>query len=335
MSNFVTGANGFLGSRLCQALATRGEDVIALCRRKPKDQRLAHDRIRIVLGDISDSGLLMEKMTGCIFCFHLAAIAKPWTPDPNEFEQVNVTGTNNVLTAAVRCGLKRVVFTSTAGVFGNSSQGKILDENSPRSTEGKTEYERSKIRAEQSVLEMAAAGKIETVIVNPTRIFGPGPLSIANSLTRIMLQMDRGEWRYLPGTGDYVGNYVFIDDVVDGHIGAMDKGVSGDSYVLGGEDLSLRELFEMMQEHANIKRRLISVPAFAIYAIAYMQLMRAKVFKIPPKITPTFARKYFADYRLSSEKAKSELGYQPGSVGQGIAKTMEWLHETKPSHPQT
>lgn len=335
MAIFVTGANGFLGSRLCQTLAERGRKVIALCRQQPDDRRLSHQLIQIELGDISDLNRMAKIMGNCSCCFHLAAIAKPWTPDLAAFEQVNVIGTKNVLTAAIDGGVKRLVFTSTAGVYGASMNGEVLDESSVRSVAGKTAYERSKIRAEQVVLDAAAADNLETVIVNPTRIFGPGPLSVGNSLTRIMLQMDQGKWRALPGTGNYVGNYVFVDDVVAGHISAMENGVSGSSYILGGENLSLRELFEMMQEHANIKRRLISIPAFAIYAIAYMQLMRAKVFKIPPKITPAFARKYFADYRLSSEKAKSELGYQPGSVGQGIAKTMEWLHETKPSHPQT
>lgn len=327
MANFVTGASGFIGSRLCQKLAEQNQHVVALCRQKPDDDRLSHARIRIALGDIDDSNQLTKNMAGCRFCFHLAAIAKPWAPDLNSFEKTNVCGTKNVIDAAIRSGLERVIFTSTAGVFGTSTASEILNETSPRLLEHKTEYERSKIRAERIGLEIAASGNLEFVIVNPTRVFGPGPMTQANSLTRIMLQMGQGKWRLLPGTGRSIGNYAFVDDVIAGHILAKDHGQAGSNYILGGENLSFKQLSELIQKFSKVQSKLISTPSFAILGYAYWQVARASIFKIPPKLTPAFANKYLSNSRVSSHKAKTELGYRPRQVEQGIAETFTWLRD--------
>jgi nucleoside-diphosphate-sugar epimerase len=150
-------------------------------------------------------------------------------------------------------------------------------------------------------------------------------LTEANSLTRIMIQFVRGKWRYLPGDGHHVGNYVFVDDVVRGHQLAIEHGQPGRRYLLGGEDLSFRELFELLRPYARRQQRLIHVPERAVMLFAHGCVGLASCLPVDPRLTPEFARRYFADSRVSSERARRELGYNPGSVRDGIRKTMEWI----------
>ena len=323
---FVTGANGFLGSRICRELAEQGASVVALCRTLPNDDRLAHQNIRIANGDILDPARIVTAMSRCDYCFHLAAMAKPWARDPLQFTNVNVEGMRNVTKAAIENGLKRIVFTSTAGVFGPSTGEELLDENSPRDLGEKSQYEQSKIQAEDLFLDLTNSSETDGVIVNPTRVFGPGPLTVANSLTKIISQIEEGSWRMLPGSGNSVGNYVFIEDVVTGHLLAMQNGKPGSRYLLGGENLSFLELFGMIQEESTPGSKwLLPVPLLAIRLYAHMQLLKANWFNHPPKLTPKFAKKYSSSCWLSHAKAEQEIGYQPRTIRDGVKATLDWL----------
>ena len=162
--------------------------------------------------------------------------------------------------------------------------------------------------------------------MNPTRVFGPGPLTEANGLTRLMVLVEQNKWWMIPGRGTGIGNYVFIDDVVAGHLLVMEKGSPGQRYILGSENLSYNELFEWIRQYSQTQRAFIHVPECLILAYAYCQ-QGLSTFGVAPKLTPQFARRYFVNYRVSSERAMRELGYQPLAVEQGICRTMQWIRD--------
>jgi nucleoside-diphosphate-sugar epimerase len=323
MKHLVTGATGFIGQRLCVRLAQSGDEVVALCRH-PGTRMLDRPGIEQVSGDLNDLNSLIRAIRDCDSCFHVAALARQWHPDPTAFEKINVAGTQNVLNAVSESKCQRIVYTSTAGVFGASPKGKTIDEEAEIFEPPTTKYEESKLRA-QRLVENAAGQGMHAVVVNPTRVFGPGPLNEANSLARIMARYRAGRWHWKPGDGSQIGNYVYVDDVVDGHVAALMRGRPGQKYILGGEDLSFAQLFEMIGEVFGRRNKLIGIPMFMIKLFAEFELWKANRFGIPPRLTPEFATKYCRDYRLSSDKAIRELGYHITPIRSAIQKTLEEL----------
>lgn len=326
MRYFVTGANGFIGSRICRSLLKQGAEVTGFCRPTSNIDSLKDVAINVVRGELGDVDSLRRPLEGHDFCIHLAGLAKPWSRNPDLFYTVNVGGTANVIRAVTESSCDKLVFTSTAGVFGSSANGTTLDEESPQPKTGLTDYVRSKQMAEQLVVEAASNG-LNACIVNPTRTFGPGPLTKANSLTRIMAAYASGKWKLMPGNGSAIGNYVFVDDIVRGHILAAELGRPGKRYILGSENLSFKELFALIARHSGSSRRLWRVPKLAVLGMAWLMKLRADWTGIEPALTPKFAQKYFSDSPLSIERARNELGYQPQSIDSAIRTTMRWIGE--------
>ncbi len=340
---FVTGATGFIGTRLVEALIGRGQSVRALSRRaRPQPPPgfgwhgagpLDHERVELVRGDVTDRDSLRRGMHGCSRVFHLAAYAKNWAPDPRIYFDVNVQGMRNVLDLANELGIERVVWTSTIVTFGPTRRGEIGNEQMPRITDRFfTEYEQTKSVAEREALEHARSAS-PVVIVNPTRVYGPGHLTEGNSLSLLVDQYDRGKAPVLLNLGVNVGNYVLVDDVVRGHLLAMEKGRVGERYILGGENASLRQFFELIDEVSG--KRHLRIPVFRPGALlfAWLQKKRAEWFGVYPQITPGWVRTFLVDWAYSSEKAEQELGYQPTPLAEGIRITYEWLQRVRKEQP--
>lgn len=329
MAVFITGATGYVGHRLALALADEGVIVHALCRSAGKAALLAHPNIRLIEGDLTDENTLREGLRGCSGVFHLAAYASVWHPDPAHFHRVNVLGTDRVLQAALAEGVNRVVLTSTAGVMGPSpGRGQEVDEYTNPDPPLDTQYERTKWEAERRALLWINKG-LEVVIVNPSRIYGPGQLSESNAVTRMIDLFSQGRWRVVPHDGESIGNYVFIDDVVRGHRLAMDKCFSGERYILGGENVSYNELFGLLRELTGQRQRLFHLPLPVMLGFAKVQETLARSFGLQPLITPPFVRKYNHHWSLSSAKAITELGYQITPLQEGIRRTLQWINEKK------
>jgi farnesol dehydrogenase len=323
----VTGATGYLGQRLAFRLAEGGATVHALCRSPEKARALTHERIRIFPGDISNRESICRAATGCRQAFHAAAMVSVWAKDPADYVRVNVGGTINVIESAVAEGVERIVITSTAGVFGPSDGG-LVDETTTRRIPFFNAYESSKAAMHEAVRVKALEG-VHAVVVCPTRVYGPGPLVVANGFTMMVQRYLAGRWRALPGDGRRSGNYVYVDDVIDGHLAAMAKGRPGEAYILGGENATYRDFFATLAAITGIERRLWPVPIAALMAFAWSEQKRADWFGRKPLITPSWVRRYSYDWANSSAKAETELGYSPRRLKEGLALTVDWLKSSE------
>lgn len=319
---FITGSTGFIGQKLAKKLADEGNQVVALIRSKGKAKDLQHENISFVEGDLFKLGALEVGMHETDEVYHLAAFASVWAKD-DTFSKVNIDGTLNILNAAKKKKVKKIVVTSTAGVIGPAIDGPV-NEDTPRQVDFFTDYESTKYESELKIKEYVANGQ-HVVIVNPTRVYGPGPLNVSNSVTKLIKQYTEGKWKFIPGDGMSTGNYVFVEDVINGHILAMEKGKAGERYLLGGEDATYYELFDTIAEVGGKKYKLYNMPLGVLLTFGKIQLFLAENFGRQPLITPGWVRKYLYKWSVSSAKAQNELGYQVTPLKEGIQKTVDWV----------
>jgi farnesol dehydrogenase len=323
MNILVTGATGFIGIPLTRSLAVRGHAVRILSRPTSDLTPFAGLPIDVRPGDILDPDSLDEACAGCEAVFHLAGYAKNWAPEAGTYFRVNVLGLRHVLAAARRRNVGRIVFTSTSVTCGPSS-GRPVTESDARRVDFFTEYERTKFLAELEARRAVRAG-LDVVMVNPTRVFGPGALTEGNSVTRMIRLYLAGKWRLILGNGRAVGNYGFIDDVVAGHRQALARGRPGEKYLLGGEDLDYESFFRTLAFVSGCRRRMVHVPPRLALAVAEVEALRAACSGHYPSITPSWVRTFLADWAFSSEKARRELGYTTTPFARAVEKTVRWL----------
>ncbi len=240
-----------------------------------------------------------------------------------EFERVNVAGTRNVFETALKLNVRRVVFTSTAGVFGPATKAQPTTEQSPTDCRLDSDYEQSKQACEAVVREYQARG-LDIVTLFPTRVFGPGNLSQSNALTDIFRKFDEGRWRIVPGNGRAIGNYVFVDDVVEAHVRAL-RAECNERFLVAGENLSFHEIVEFLRVETGKQQTMIHVPGPVLLAFARVQLFKATLTGAPPTITPAFARKYLKDWYVDGSKIQTELGIDPTKFASGLEKTLDWI----------
>lgn len=324
MKYFITGSTGFIGARLAQKLAEEGHEIRALVRNKEKaDSLLKHDNIQWYIGTLMDVDVLREAMNGVDGVFHLAAFARPWAKDRTTYNRINLIGTLNIFKTAEEHQVKRIVFTSTGGTFGPSLDVP-LNEDSPRYYDFFNEYESTKFMGEKRAKDYVLKG-MDIVIVHPTRVYGPGFMSKSNAITLLVRKYYRGTWWIIPGSGKRKGNYVYIDDVVNGHCLAMEKGVKGQQYILGGENASYSELFHLIQKITGKKYPLIPVPVPLLLIFAFLQMAVSRMAGRAPLLPPKWVRKYMYNWELSSDKAREELDYTVTPLREGLSDTFEWI----------
>jgi nucleoside-diphosphate-sugar epimerase len=323
MTSLVTGGTGFIGERLLAQLSARGDTVRMLCRHQRPAPETAGPTPEQFTGDVLDPDSIARAVEGCEMVYHLAGYARGWSRIPSAYFTVNVEGTRNVLEAARRAGVRRVVCTSTVMTIGPSN-GAPSSESTLRRVPMLTVYEQSKTAEELVALRYAGNG-LEVVIVNPTRVFGPGLLNEGNSATRMIKLYLEGLWRIVPGDGNAEGNYAYVEDVARGHILAMEHGRSGERYILGGENVSYNEFFAAVAKAAGRRRLLMHVPGPLAVASAYGDEFRARLFRGYPSITPGWARTFLLNNAYSCRKAETELGYAVTPLGDALATTVDWL----------
>ena len=307
MKYFVTGATGYIGEYLVNSLISDGHDVHALCRSTQKAANLPPETI-ICPGDIMDEKAIQGGMKGCDYVFHLAAFAKVWASDPGTFFDINVRGTNLVLESARLLAVKKVVVVSTGGVYGPSF-GSAITEDYVRKVDFNNEYEGSKTLSESWIKDFILDG-LDVVIVSPTRVYGPYLHGEEESVTMMIKKYLTRGWRFIPGPADKIGNYVFVEDVVDGMKKALLKGKKGRTYILGGDNYSYGEFFKLLSKVSGISRKMFQIPLFMAYLFAWIQLQLARVFGREPLITPKWVAKAKHHWEVSSERAVKELDYK-------------------------
>lgn len=327
---FVTGGTGFIGLELIKRLVSQGKAVNALYRSDNKVKELpdfpGKEKVQFFKGTLDDKEAIKNAMDGCKQVYHIAALARAWSEQEDDFHNINVVGTRNILNAAYETGASRVVFTSTGGTLASGEKNNPADENTERLTGFYNLYEKTKFIAEKEVKKFAEEG-VETVIVNPTRVYGPGHISISNAATRLIELYMKGKWRLMLGNGDSVGNFTFVTDVVEGHLKAMEYGKSGEQYIIGGENLTLMDYFTKIAEQSGNHYKMVKVPMAAALIFAKLQKAKADIFKKPPMITPEWVKKYYQNWACSSQKAREELGYQITPADQAIQETIKWINQ--------
>ena len=322
MSIFITGGTGYIGAHLLKRLADSGEKIHVLVRSEKKATNIKHPSVAIFEGDIMNKDSIRDAMQGCNKVYHLAAFAKVWAKDPKIYFDINVTATVNILEVAQELEVSKVIVTSTAGVYGASVSDDIT-ETYVRDFDFFNEYESSKAISESRIKDFVIAG-LDVSIVSPTRVYGPYLFGQPQSVTQLIHKYVKGNWRIIPGDGTKIGNYVFIDDVINGHILAMEKGKKGHTYILGGENHDYNSFFKILAIESGIHRKMIKLPIGFQMLFSRIQLMKIP-FGGTPLITPKWIAKGKYDWKVDANKAISELGLKITSLQEGVKKTIDWV----------
>jgi len=323
MKVLVTGATGYLGNNLAHVLANEGNEVHALVRSASAKSILQHPNISLFKGDLSDKQALITAMKGCSQVYHTAAKVGVCVDNYEEFYNVNVEGTRNVLQAALQTGVEKAVFTSTCGVVGPSEKHP-LTENDLRSVEIDNAYDATKKAAEDLIFEHAAKG-LEAVVVSPSKIYGPGTISHALTANSVIALFLKKGFTIVPGSGEYKVCFAFVDDIVKGHLLAMEKGRSGEKYILGGSNVSYQQFFSSLREVAVTQSRIFSLSRGTFKALALLQWAAYKTFGSRPYFTSQSIDYLFHNYVFSSDKAIQELGYRITPLREGLEETVAYL----------
>jgi len=316
----VTGASGFVGSAVARALATRGDDVTVLLRASSPRTNIAGIECRVAIGDMRDVEAMTKAMEGARYVFHVAADYRLWARDPEEIVRNNLEGARAVMTAAKTTGVERVVYTSSVAAL-KPLAGAAADESSRHSENTVIgAYKRSKLVAERFVECMAGEG-LPVVIVSPSTPIGPRDVK-PTPTGRIIVQAANGG---MPAFVDTGLNLVHVDDVAAGHLLALEKGRIGENYILGGEDVRLKDMLRAIAPLVGRKPPRVQLPRGPLYPLAYGAEAVARVTGKEPFLTADALRMSKHHMFFSSAKAKAELGFSARPYQHGIEDAVKWF----------
>jgi dihydroflavonol-4-reductase len=319
----ITGASGFIGSAVARAVHARGAHVVAVVQPGDDCPNLAIIDPERVVADIRDSGAIRDACAGARFVFHLAAIYRFWARDPRLFYEVNVGGTINVLNAVRAGGCERLVYTSTVGVLGLAEHdGAPSDETSYVDVAHLFgSYKRSKFVAEHEVLRACAEG-LDASVAMPTFPLGPGDVA-PTPTGKVVLRFMNGK---MPAVADTALNVAHIDDLAQGHLAALERGSKGRSYILGGENLSMREILQTLADCCGLPMPRLRVPKeLALIAGAASTLVEGRLLRREPSVPLEAARMSTTMMVFSDERARAELGYTSRPAREAIMESARWF----------
>jgi dihydroflavonol-4-reductase len=323
MRALVTGATGFVGSAVARALVGAGWQVRVLVREGSDRRNLRGLPVEVVVGDLTDVASLDCAVTACDALFHVAADYRLGAFEPAQLYQTNVEGTRNILGAARQAGVARVVYTSSVATIGLPDDGSPGNEATPAGLADMIgHYKRSKYLAEQLVRDSAQTG-VPVIIVNPSTPIGPGDVK-PTPTGQIVLDAASGR---MPAYVDTGLNVVHVDDVAAGHLLAFERGRVGERYILGGEDMTLREILGEIARLSGRRPPRIRVPHSVVLPVAYASEAFARVTGRTTRITVEgvlMARKHMF---FSSEKAVRELGYRWRAPAKAFEDALRWFRE--------
>lgn len=320
MQVFVTGGTGFIGAHLVRLLLQEGYTVKALVRPSSNLENLRGLDVKIVVGDLLDPNL-WEQMVGCQYLFHVAAHYSLWQKDRELLYCHNVEGTRNVLAAAQKAGIERTVYTSSVAAIGVGESGKVVDEKHQSPLNKLVgDYKKSKFLAEQVAMEAASAGQ-QIVVVNPSSPIGP--LDIKPTPTgEIILRFLRGQMPVYVDTGL---NFIDVRDVVRGHLLALQRGKSGDRYILAHQNLTLKELLEQLAHLTGIKAPKQAVPAWLPLSVAWIDEKILAPLGKSPSVPLDGVRMSQQPMYYDASKAVRELGLPQSPLTNALKDAVDWF----------
>jgi len=323
MKILVTGATGFVGSHVAQLLAAQGADLRLLVRASSNTGNLSDLKGERIIGDLRDFDSLKKAVQGCEFVFHVAADYRLWVRDPEQMYRSNVEGTRAIIRAAHECGVRRLIYTSSVATMGFTKTGRIADETSPVSVRDMVgHYKRSKFMAEQIALEAGQKGA-NVVVVNPTTPVGERDIK-PTPTGRIIVDFLK---RKFPAYVDTGLNLVDVSEVARGHVLAMEKAVPGQRYILGGADLTLKQILDKLSALTNLPAPTMRVPhALALGFAAFDQFFTGTILRKEPRATIDAVRMGRKKMFASSAKAEKALGYRVLPVEDALRRAINWFN---------
>ena len=327
MKTLITGATGFVGSAVLRELLKKKHKIKALVRQSSVLDNLKNLDVEIVYGDLKDKDSLKRCLKDCKNLFHVAADYRLWVPKAKEIYENNVNGTENLMMQALNLGIEKIVYTSSVAVLGKPIEGDIADENTPVNIDQMIgHYKKSKYLAEEKVKELYKTKKLPVVIVNPAAPVGPRDIK-PTPTGKMILDAAR---RKIPAYLDTGLNIVHVDDVAKGHIQAFNKGKLGERYILGGENLTFKEILEMISNLCGHNPPKIQLPKKPLYPIGYLFEIFARLFNLKyPMITVDMIRMAEKKMFYSSEKAKKELNYTYKSAKIALKDAIQWFIDNR------
>jgi dihydroflavonol-4-reductase len=322
MLAFVTGATGFVGSHVARVLAEQGADLRLLVRSGSDPKNIEGLKADRVAGDLCDPASLEKAMAGCDVVFHVAADYRLWVRDPERMYRANVEGTRAILKAALQNGVRRVVYTSSVATMGFSSNGHVADENSPVSLENMIgPYKRSKFLAEEVAIEAGHSG-MDVVVVNPSTPVGERDIK-PTPTGRIILDFLKKKFPAYVDTGL---NLVDVTECAHGHVAALEKGRSGERYILGGENLTLKQILDELAAITGLPSPKVRVPYVVALATGVVdEILTGRILKREPRATIDAVRMGRKKMFVSSNKAARELGWKIVPVDNALRCAVEWF----------
>jgi dihydroflavonol-4-reductase len=323
MLAFITGATGFVGSHVARALADQGADLRLLVRANSNLKNIQDLKADLFTGDLRDPASLEKGIAGCDAIFHVAADYRLWVRDPDEMYRANVEGTRAILAAARANKVRRVVYTSSVATMG-FTQGALADEDSPVDLEKMIgPYKRSKFMAEQVAIEAAHAGQ-DLVIVNPTTPVGERDIK-PTPTGRIVVDFLKKKFPAYVDTGL---NLVDVKECARGHIAALEKGRSGERYILGGENLTLKQILDKLAAITGLPSPTIRVPYIVALATGVVdELVTGRILGREPRATIDAVRMGRKKMFVTSAKAERELGWSCVPVDDALRRAVDWFKE--------
>jgi len=319
----ITGATGFIGSHVARAALAAGEKVRVLIRRESSRTNIEGLPVEVATGNLTDHRSLEKAMRGCRRVYHVAALYSFSIRDPQRFHAVNVEGSRAVFDAAGQAGVERIVYTSSVAALAHPEAGRVVTEATPVDPSRIIgAYKQSKYRAEQVALEFAERG-VPVVIVNPSFPVGPWDGKPTPTGQVIVDFLNRNMPAYVR-TGM---NLVDVEDVAQGHLLAAERGVIGERYILGGRNVTMKELLGMLSEITGLAAPRFCIPHAVVAAAAYANVALCRVTGGAPRMTPDTARMARDPMYYDPAKAVGELGLPQSDPREALAKAVAWYLE--------
>lgn len=322
MKIFLTGGTGFIGKSLARALLARGHELRLLAR--PESNTVGLEGCTFIQGDLDDVAALHFAMQECEIVFHMAALVGGRAPDRTLYYRTNVSGLKNVVEAARQCGVAKTIYTSSFIALGPTDATVVTEESPPAPIDFRGEYERSQVQAERLARRYQQSG-FPLVCLYPTFVYGPGEWTRGNWLCQALVRLAKMPVVLLLGSGIQNWNYAYVDDVVDGHVGAMERAAPGSRYLLGGDNRTMRDFLELAASFLGKRPPRLRLPLALAGAAARLIEIYSAWKRRSSWVNPALIELCRHDWTYSSAPAERDLQYYHRRLEVGLEETIRWL----------